>query len=53
LIIADVAGPKGIPQLAPPWDVVSPVTLKDRTAPAEMVPPARRVSMIRQGVTGV
>src|SRR6266496_6575190 len=56
LITAAVAGPEGIPQPVglPPCALKSvPVTRKLRVVPPAMGPPARRVSMMRQGATGV
>src|SRR6185295_18202476 len=56
LITAAVAAPEGIPQpvALPPCELKSPpVTRKLRVVPPAMGPPARRVSMMRQGVTGV
>ena len=55
-LTAAVAGPTGIPQpmALPPWALKSvPVTRKSRVVPPAMGPPARRVSMMRHGETGV
>src|SRR6185295_2349311 len=55
LITAAVAAPEGIPQpvALPPWELKSvPVTRRFRVVPPAMGPPARRVSRMRQGVTG-
>ena len=56
LMTAAVAAPAGIPQpvALPPCELKSvPVTRKSRVVPPAMGPPARRVSMMRHGVTGV
>ncbi len=50
---AAVAGPTGIPQLAPPCAAVSPVTRRLRGIPTVRAPAATRVPRMRQGVTAV